>query len=87
MRFNPPSDGGSAASPAAPILLQMGKLTVECLCCGQRRVIAKGGLRVVGDGECPRCGYLGWALTSDLNERVRGMLRSRPPARRRLNAI
>lgn len=65
----------------------MSKLTVECLCCGQRRVIARGGLRIVGDGECARCGYLGWALTSELNENVRGLLRRRPPAQRRLYAV
>lgn len=65
----------------------MGKLTVECLCCGERRVAATGGLRVVGDGECSRCGYLGWALPSELNDRVRGLLRRHPPARRRLHAV
>jgi hypothetical protein len=33
-------------------------------------------------GECDRCGYLGWALLSDLTEATRRILRERPPERR-----
>jgi len=35
-------------------------------------------------GECPRCGYVGWARPDDLNERSRRALRERPLDRRRL---
>jgi hypothetical protein len=30
-------------------------------------------------GECPSCGYVGWALAADLSEPVRRALRERPP--------
>ena len=36
------------------------------------------------EGECPRCGYVGWARPRDLNESVRRALRDRPLERRRL---
>jgi hypothetical protein len=38
-------------------------------------------------GECPRCGYLGWAPTGSLNEPARGALRKRPLQARRLYAV
>lgn len=38
-------------------------------------------------GECPRCGYLGWAPTASLNERARGALRNLPVQARRLYAV
>jgi hypothetical protein len=40
-------------------------------------------------GECPRCGYVGWALVADLSDPVRRTLRERPPERRgrRLHAV
>jgi hypothetical protein len=34
--------------------------------------------------ECPRCGYLGWALVQALSEGERRAFRLRPPERRRL---
>jgi hypothetical protein len=37
-------------------------------------------------GECPRCEYVGWALVADLTEKLRRVLRERPPERRRLYA-
>jgi hypothetical protein len=30
-------------------------------------------------GECPNCGYVGWALAADLSEPVRRTLREHPP--------
>ena len=60
---------------------------MECLCCGQRRILARTRWRFSDAGECPRCGYLGWAPTGDLSERARNALRHRPPQRRRLYAV
>jgi hypothetical protein len=37
-------------------------------------------------GECPRCGYVGWANPTDLTEFTRRALRDRPLERRRLRA-
>jgi hypothetical protein len=57
-------------------------LTVECLRCGETRVVeCVPYLRV---GECGRCGYLGWARSGELSEALRRLLRERPPERRRL---
>ncbi len=54
---------------------------VECLNCGKTRR--------VGDvpGECPRCGYVGWADAESLTETLRRSLRERPPERRKLHAL
>ena len=38
-------------------------------------------------GECPRCGYLGWARANDLSENARQRLRDRPPEVRRLRVV
>ena len=43
---------------------------VECLRCGKQRDYR--------DDECPRCGYVGWAWSSELDERDRRRLRERP---------
>jgi transposase len=55
--------------------------TVECLRCGETREISGRDT-----GECPRCEYVGWALVADLTEKLRRVLRERPPERRRLYA-
>lgn len=52
---------------------------MECLRCGQ-----KHDLR---NGECPRCGYVGWAPSADLTELERRMLRDRPVEYRGLRAV
>jgi hypothetical protein len=55
--------------------------TVECLRCGDvRRITGRDA------GECSRCEYVGWALVADLTEKLRRILRERPPERRRLYA-
>ena len=54
---------------------------IECLGCGQRRTDFNQ------EPDCPRCGYLGWARVSDLDERTRRILRERPPHQRRLRAV
>jgi len=53
--------------------------TVECLRCGKQRDRH--------DDECPRCGYLGWAASNDLDERVRRRLRDRPLEARKLRSV
>ena len=64
----------------------MAMLSVECLRCGYvREVLARAGENV-NAGECDRCEYVGWALVADLTEKLRRVLRERPPERRRLYA-
>jgi hypothetical protein len=41
---------------------------------------------LTGDS-CPRCGYVGWADTDELNESTRRLLRDRPLTRRRLLTV
>jgi ribosomal protein L37E len=55
--------------------------SIECLRCGKRRADVRK------DPDCPRCGYLGWARVTDLDERTRRILRERPPEQRRLRAV
>jgi uncharacterized paraquat-inducible protein A len=38
---------------------------IECLTCGAVRVVL--GTSSEETGECPRCGYLGWAFAEDLD--------------------
>jgi hypothetical protein len=63
------------------------RFAVECLCCGQRRIVAPRNQTLMQVGECPRCGYLGWAPSAILTERARDAFRRRPPAERRLRAV
>jgi hypothetical protein len=64
----------------------MDTLMVECLRCGDiRHVPARDGQHVRA-GECQRCDYVGWAAVADLTEKLRRILRERPPERRRLYA-
>ena len=62
------------------------ELRVECLRCGQPRDLVphehRGGREHRGD-ECPRCGYVGWAGSSELTELERRRLRERPLEERR----
>jgi len=58
----------------------MSPLTVECLQCGHPRDHSRRS----GAGECPRCGYVGWAPAGDLDERTRRLVRDIPLERRRL---
>ena len=64
----------------------MEKLTVECLSCGKLRAAEPATPRNDA-GECPRCGYVGWAASADLDEPIRRALRDRPVERRRLHAV
>jgi hypothetical protein len=62
------------------------RLTVECLRCGATREVDAREDHHVDAGECDRCEYVGWALVADLTEKLRRILRERPPERRRLYA-
>jgi hypothetical protein len=53
---------------------------IECLACGGARVPARNDPRQE-DG-CPRCGYLGWALSAELDEQTRRRIRDRALALR-----
>jgi DNA-directed RNA polymerase subunit RPC12/RpoP len=64
----------------------MAKQTLECLRCGETRTPLPAPLRRLEAGECPRCRYVGWALSVELTETVRRLLRERPPERRRMRA-
>ena len=52
--------------------------SVECLACGERRSLVAGAHTHLATGECPRCGYVGWAQPDDLSEKSRRALRDRP---------
>jgi hypothetical protein len=57
---------------------------VECLKCGLPRAV-RGEARLMGAGECPRCGYVGWAPSDDLREDDRRQLRDVPVELRRIS--
>ena len=65
----------------------MEPLDVECLRCGEQHRLARARFRHLQEGECPRCGYLGWAGTSDVSERARRELRDRTVELRRLRLV
>ena len=65
----------------------MERVTVECLSCGERREVTCERGRQVRPGECERCGYVGWANSSDMSELLRRVIRERPVERRRLRPI
>jgi hypothetical protein len=64
----------------------MDALMIECLRCGDVRQISAREGQKVDAGECKRCDYVGWASVADLSEKIRRLLRERPPERRRLYA-
>jgi hypothetical protein len=55
------------------------KHAVECLRCGGFRTIERERSQRLDPGECNDCGYVGWALLTDLTEATRKILRERPP--------
>lgn len=62
------------------------RLRIECLSCGARRS-ASDEAPHLDAGECPRCGYVGWARVEDLTEVARRLIRERPLERRRLRIV
>jgi phage FluMu protein Com len=61
----------------------MASLRVECLRCGEIRVLHPESHHHVDAGECPRCKYVGWAPSAEMSEVTRRALRERPLERRR----
>ena len=59
------------------------KHPVECLRCGGFRTVQRGRTERLDPGECPDCGYVGWALFTELTEATRRILREHPPEWRR----
>lgn len=55
---------------------------VECLRCGTPRAAGERRAHRLDPGECPRCGYLGWAHSAELSETARRRIRRVPPERR-----
>jgi Zn ribbon nucleic-acid-binding protein len=62
----------------------MASLRIECLGCGEVRVVQTTEAGRIEEGECPRCGYVGWAASASLDEALRHWIRTRPLGRRRL---
>jgi hypothetical protein len=58
------------------------KLRIECLGCGEARMIPAAEPGRMHPGECPRCGYVGWAPSAALSEPMRQRIRERPVDRR-----
>ncbi|MDQ4018263.1 MAG: hypothetical protein M3188_00315 [Actinomycetota bacterium] len=60
----------------------MEKVRIECLRCGDARKVTAVPQPRRDPGECPRCGYIGWAPSSALSEPVRRRIREQPLDRR-----
>ncbi len=63
----------------------MAALQIECLRCGDVRVVHSDSHDRLDGGECAHCRYVGWAASTELDERLRSRLRTRPVERRRLH--
>ncbi len=64
----------------------MASLRIECLSCGNVRVLHPVSHQRLEEGECSRCGYVGWAASAEIDETLRCRVRMRPVERRRLYA-
>lgn len=65
---------------------QQTPVKIECLACGEVRVVT--GVGTEARGECPRCHYVGWAYSDELDgstrsEIMNGALAVPPAARPR----
>jgi hypothetical protein len=63
----------------------MAQARVECLGCGHVR-LAGDTEHALGTGACPRCGYVGWAYSSELSEEERRIMREIPVELRPLDS-
>ena len=63
---------------------QQSPIRIECLACGAARVVTERGTE--GRGECPRCHYLGWEYSDELDSTTRRQIMNGalavPPAER-----
>jgi Zn ribbon nucleic-acid-binding protein len=73
---------GKASAPVPADNYAVERITVECLQCGHSRAFAPGRRRDEKAGDCPRCGYVGWAHSTELSERMRKLFRDLPVERR-----
>jgi hypothetical protein len=73
---------GTAAAAACADKWNVESRTVECLRCGREREFTPGPRRREESGSCPRCGYVGWAFSSELTESTRRLVRELPLERR-----
>jgi DNA-directed RNA polymerase subunit RPC12/RpoP len=64
----------------------MASFRIECLHCGEVRRLDSSSHHGLNGGDCPRCGYVGWAPSAEVDETTRRLLRERPLQRRRLHA-
>ena len=55
--------------------------SIECQACGEVRTAH--GTSACATGECPRCGYLGWAFASQLDPNTKRMILNGRLAHRR----
>ena len=60
----------------------MAVVVIECLCCGRPRDVLSVSGHVDDAGLCPRCGYVGWAYSSERSEHARKLFRDLPLERR-----
>ncbi len=65
----------------------MSVVAIECLRCGRLRDVVSASDHVVDAGVCPRCAYVGWALSEDLTEDERRELRDLPVEERRFEHL
>lgn len=56
----------------------MARIVVECLRCGLPRRVRGEVMHALGAGHCPRCDYVGWASSEELDEDERRALRDIP---------
>ena len=66
-----------------PIQTRVAAKLVQCLNCGETRIVAK---RLQWLDECGRCGYVGWADAESLTETLRRVLRETTLGQRRISA-
>ena len=60
----------------------METVAVECLRCCAPRLVAATPRQAVDAGDCPQCGYVGWAPSAVLTDETRRTLREQPPEHR-----
>ena len=59
--------------------------TIECLNCGEAREVEEQG-HLADAGECPSCGYLGWADSESLTSALRLAIDDRLASRAAVHA-
>jgi predicted RNA-binding Zn-ribbon protein involved in translation (DUF1610 family) len=55
----------------------MTAIPVECLRCGKRHQIMRASRSTIHEGECPRCGYVGWTPARAAMRRLLAPARAR----------